>query len=210
VQGRVAVRPTKRLSITASGGVRLWWVEGDPAATSSGLSVFGLGECRQQAGFVSSTNKTAAPINCQLGTYFDPTYVPGGVTPYDANPANRATFTTIDGLGNLNAKYRFGSGDVGFKGMIEAGSRGSREGADVFGEKLWDGGRYATGARASLYGWDDPTRPDRDAISFGYVLGAGFRPSQVANMKLEFEHDMNRLVGMRYRVMGALNLRVPK
>ena len=92
--------------------------------------------------------------------------------------------------------------------MLEAGDRGSREGVDIAAEKALDGGRYTVGARTSLYGWHDPTRPDRDATSFGYVLTSGFRPMRVAEFRLEWEHDMNRLVGQRYRVLALINLLV--
>ena len=61
-----------------------------------------------------------------------------------------------------------------------------------------------------MYGWSDPTRPDRDAVSFGYVLAAGFSPAQVARFKLEWEHDTNRLVGQRYRIVALVNLLVIK
>src|SRR5262249_23750331 len=129
---------------------------------------------------------------------------------YSFDPANRAPATTADGVGNLNARYRWPSGDVALKGMVEAGARGKRDGADVWGEKRWDGGRWTTAARASLDAWSDPPPPDRDAVSFGYVLAGGFRPFSVANLRLEWEHDTNRLVGQRYRVMVLLNVRVLK
>jgi len=73
-------------------------------------------------------------------------------------------------------------------------------------KKRWDGGRFTTGARVSLYGWADPDRPDRDAVSFAYVLAGGFRPHKVAGFRLEWEHDVNRLVGQRYRVMALINV----
>ena len=74
-----------------------------------------------------------------------------------------------------------------------------------------DGGRFTTGARVSLYGWDDPTRPDRDAVSFAYVLAGGFKPVQLRrSFRLEWEHDTNRLVGQRYRVMALVNVLVIK
>jgi hypothetical protein len=199
VSGRIAVKATKHFDITASGGTRLWWVEGNPAPGAGGLSVFGANEC-------GHANVTAP---CQIGrVFFDAAQA--NVAQWTQDPKNRPTITTVDGIGNLNSRYRFASGDVALKGMVEAGSRGSREGADVSGEKRWDGGRWLTGARVSLYGWNDPTRPDRDAVSFGYVLAGGFRPAQVANLRLEWEHDMNRLVGQRYRVMAVLNVRVLK
>src|SRR5262249_53020171 len=44
--GRVAVRVTKRFEVTASGGARLWWAQGDPTPDPrSGLSAYGLHEC---------------------------------------------------------------------------------------------------------------------------------------------------------------------
>jgi hypothetical protein len=117
---------------------------------------------------------------------------------------------SADALANLAGRYRFRTAEVGLRGMMQAGERGRRAGADLSSEKRLDGGRYALGARVSLYDWADPLRPDRDATSFGYVLGAGYRPGEVADFKLEWEHDMNRLVGQRFRVVGLVNLRVAK
>ena len=202
--GRVAVRASKQFDVTASGGARLWWTEGDASTAPGGLSGYGLNECQ-------SLNKAqpTVPLTCQIGQVtLDP--ASSAAIGYALRDANRATTTTVDAVGNLNGKYRFASGDVGFKGMVEVGARGKREGGDLSGEKRWDGGRYTTGARVSVYGWADPTRPDRDAVSFGYVLAGGFKPAQVANMRVEWEHDTNRLVGQRYRVMAVLNLRVLK
>jgi hypothetical protein len=210
--GRVAVRASKHLDVTASGGARLWWTQGDPRTGpgTGGLSNYGYGECSQLR------LVEGHPVNCQLGQVtLDPGSAgvsAGGaaLAAYTQDPANRGTFTTVDAVGNLDSRYRFASGDVALKGMFETGSRGYREGADVSGEKRWDGGRYTTGAHVSVYGWADPLRPDRDAISFGYVLAGGFRPFQVAHMRVEWEHDTNRLVGQRYRVMAVLNIRVLK
>ncbi len=200
ITGRASVRFTKRLDMTASGGARLWQVEGDPTPGANGLSNFGAGEC--MAAMFSSKQ-------CTLGQV---AYDPARPAPaaFAQDPANRATVMTADALGNLDGRYRWGSGDVSLRSMVEAGSRGSREGADVAGEERWDGGRFTTGARASLYGWHDPTRPDRDAVSFGYVLAGGFKPASVANFRIEWEHDTNRLVGQRYRVVGLIDLLVLK
>jgi hypothetical protein len=206
--GRVAIRATKRLNVTASGGARLWWTEGDASPGAGGLSVFGANECAAAAKS-QPTGAVPGAIKCTIGqTWFDPATAP--IQSFTQSAANRPTMTTVDAIGNLNGRYRFASGDVGLKGMIETGARGNREGADVSGEKRWDGGRYLTGARVSVYGWADPTRPDRDAVSFAYVLAGGFRPAEIANMRVEWEQDTNRLVGQRYRVMAVLNLRVLK
>lgn len=126
----------------------------------------------------------------------------------EGDPDSRAETATLDVLGDLSGRYRFGSGDVGARGTLQTGARGHRAGGELSGEKRLDGGRYAVGARASLYDWADPLRPDRDATSFGYVLGFGYRPADIANLRLEWEHDMNRLVGQRFRVVALLDLLV--
>jgi hypothetical protein len=202
LSGRAAFHFTKRIDMTASGGARLWQVEGDPAPGAGGLSNFGAAEC-------AAVKVTTPAIKCALGqvSYDGST---GPALSYAQNEANRAVTTTLDAMGNLDGRFRWGFGEASLRGMVEAGSRGTREGADLAGEARWDGGRFTTGARTSLYGWHDPTRPDRDAVSFGYVLAGGFKPAQVSNFRVEWEHDTNRLVGQRYRVMALVNLLVLK
>lgn len=189
--GRVAVDVTRELDVAASGGVRAWSAEGDP-------DTFGAGEC-EAAG---------QPETCVGVGYLDP--ATEAIKPYARDEANRGATMSADALANLTGRYRFRTAEVGLRGMLQAGERGRRTGADLSGEKRLDGGRYALGARLSLYDWEDPLRPERDATSFGYVLGAGYRPDEVADLKLEWEHDMNRLVGQRFRVVALLNLRVAK
>ena len=199
ITGRATARFTKRWDATLTGGVRLWSADGDPAT-------FGVEQCKDQK----------AAIDCAAvpspGTTIDPstTGSADATQPWSRRPENRAVATTLDTLANVSARYRFGSGNLSVRGMLEAGDRGSREGVDVAAEKALDGGRYSVGARTSLYGWHDPTRPDRDATSFGYVLTSAFRPMRVAEFRLEWEHDMNRLVGQRYRVLALINLLVLK
>jgi hypothetical protein len=120
------------------------------------------------------------------------------------------TATESDVLGNLSARYRTHSLRAGFRGLIETGDRGHREGGDLYGEHDWLGGRWLGEARVSLYNWKDNLRPDRATTSFGYVLGVGFQPNKVARALVEFEHDMNSLVGQRFRLLALLNIRVGK
>ncbi len=188
---RASIRWSKRFDTTLSGGVRLWLTDGDP-------NTFGDGECKAIG---------LAP-DCSETSYANASV--GDLKAYVRDEANRSFTTTADGLANLNARYRFGTGNVSLRAMMQAGVRGSREGADLAAEKGFFGGRYTAGARASIYGWHDPTRPDRDATSFGYVLTGGFKPARVAQFKLEWEHDMNRLIGQRFRVLALINLLVLK
>jgi hypothetical protein len=203
ITGRASYRITKRFDATISGGTRMWSADGDPAT-------FGVGECKAATTVTVRPDCTTIP---SPNTAIDPSTTRDPLSnaqPWSRLAANRAVSTTLDVLGNVNARYRFGSGNVTLRGMLETGARGSREGADLAAEKGLDGGRYTLGARTSLYGWHDPTRPDRDATSFGYVLAAGFTPLRAANFRLEWEHDMNRLVGQRFRVLALINLLVLK
>lgn len=118
--------------------------------------------------------------------------------------------TQQDVLANVAARYRFGVGLVGVRGLSETGDRGNRQGGDLYGERNFLGRRWSALGRVSVYDWDDKLRPDRNATSFAYTIGGAFRPSPVAEAILEWEHDMNRLVGQRFRILAVLNLKVTK
>lgn len=185
--GRAAIDLTRELDLAVSGGARLWSTDGDPEA-------FRAGQC-QEAGLTGAA--------CE-GAFVNP----DSIEEFTRAEDNRAAAVTIDVLANLSARYRLRSAELGLRGMVQAGESGRRVGADLSGEKRLDGGRYALGARTSLYNWNDPLREDRGATSFGYVIGAGYRPSGTGDLRIEWEHDMNRLVGHRFRVLAMLNLRV--
>lgn len=188
---RAAVRVSRAFDFSLQGGARLWATDGDPAT-------FGAGECDARG-----------LDGCVPGqSYLDPTQF--SVAKFARDPANRKQQLVTDGVGNAAARYRLGSGTVGLRGMVQAGERGHRAGGDLFGDQTFVGGKVMLGARVSLYDWDDPMRPDRSATSFGYVLGAGYKHSRIADFRIEWEHDMNRLVGHRFRVVGLLNLWVIK
>jgi len=124
--------------------------------------------------------------------------------------APRESTAVTDWLGDLSGRYRFSNAMLRVRGMFERGEGGHRQGADIYGEQRFLGGRWMASGRLSLYDWQDNLRPDRDATSFAYVLGGGFRPSAVVDALLEWEHDMNRLVGQRYRLLAVVSLTVTK
>ena len=190
--GRVAVRATTALDFAVSGGVRQWRTEGDP-------STFSATECQ-----AAMRDGRATSADCAGGATFDPST--GAVRDATRDSTNRASATTHDGLANASARYAWPSGLATLRGSVQTGERGRRVGGDAQGEKRLSGGRYTLGGRLSLYDWNDPERPDRAATSFAYVLGFGFRPATSADFRLEWEHDMNRLVGQRFRVVGLLNV----
>jgi hypothetical protein len=62
----------------------------------------------------------------------------------------------------------------------------------------------------SLYDFSDGLRPERDATSAGYVLGAGIAPTLIGVIRsrfgAEWEHNYNRLIGHGFRVLLTLTL----
>jgi len=134
----------------------------------------------------------------------------GDPNTYGMGDTSRAQVKQNDLVGNAAGRYRYDNGLFGLRGLFERGDRGHRQGGDLYGERYWMGGRWTATARVSVFDWDDKLRPDRSATSFAYVLGGAFRPSEVAQAMLEWEHDMNRLVGQRFRILAVLNLTVGK
>jgi hypothetical protein len=121
-------------------------------------------------------------------------------------PSNGVAF---DEGASLSARYRFGEGSVGIRGNGNFGDGGDRVGTDVFGERIFET-RYVASARASLWQWNDKLRPDRDATSVGYVGGIGYIFATRSRALIEWEHNMNRLVGHRFRLMLWLTVAVTK
>ncbi len=117
--------------------------------------------------------------------------------------------STFDSGGNLAAKYKWGWGHLGLRGRGNFGSDGDSVGGDAYGERVF-ATRYILEGRAGVWQWNDKLRPDRDATSFGYTAGAGYRLAERSKVLIEFDHNMNRLVGQRFRVMAWLTVAVTK
>jgi hypothetical protein len=114
--------------------------------------------------------------------------------------------------GGLRARYRWPTARLVFRGSGLFGDQGRRVGADLSYEKTLLACMFVEG-RLSLWEFRDKLRTDgaggsRDATSLGYVVAAGYRLSREANAMLQWEHDSNRLVGMRYRILAMLDVRV--
>lgn len=187
--GRVTAKLTPKADIAASGGVRIWTMEGDPQA---------LGEAEVAA------CKAAMPESaCQ---WLDPSE--GAVKAASRDSAVRGPARTADLIAQASARYRFRLGDVGANVSVQAGDSGHTDGGRLWASRRLDGGRYEVRGSVSLYDWADPDRPSRDATSFGYVLGFGYTPSPIAKLGLEWEHDVNRLIGQRFRVLGRVQIAV--
>lgn len=195
---RVAVGPFEGFEANATGGARLWMADGDP-------ETYAQAQCT-----ANSTN----PVQIQqcLDFGIDPSN--GNDEAFSRDEANRQTTIAPDLLGNVGARYRWSNGYVGGDAMLETGfgdeatNRGNRYGGGFYGKQDVVGGLFWIGARVNGYHWNDPTRQGRDATSFGYVVAPELLPWEYTKFRVEWQHDTNRLVGQRFRMMGYITLRV--
>lgn len=130
-----------------------------------------------------------------------------GTSPNGLAAGNYYPSSGIDPMGgaNLAARYHIGEGAIGARGAADVAQSGDRLGMDLYGERTLET-RYVMSGRAGVWRWNDTLRPDRDATSFGYVAGAGYKLFPRSLVMAEFEHNMNRIAGQRFRVMIWLTL----
>jgi hypothetical protein len=167
--------------------------------TTEKLSIAGGAHARMFRQQTESDVPNSSPSNSQGG----PTTTP--VPNY--YPTAAATF---DGGGNLAAKYKWGHmGYLGLRGHGNFGQEGDSVGGDGYGERVF-ATKYILEGRAGVWQWNDKLRPDRDAVSFGYTAGAGYRLAEKSKVLVEFDHNVNRIVGQRFRAMVWLTLAVAK
>jgi len=134
-----------------------------------------------------------------------------GTAPNGLSTANYFPSGSLDvmGGGNFAARWHIGEGALGARAAADAARNGERLGVDVYGERTFET-RYVVSARTGVWQWDDNLRPDRDATSFQYVIGGGYKLLPRSLVYVDFEHDINRLVGHRFRGMLWLSLAVSK
>ncbi len=113
----------------------------------------------------------------------------------------------MDEGGNLQVRYHTSQTRVLLQGSGDFGQEGRRVGGDLSGEHVFEM-RYVTGLRAGLWDWKDDLRPDRATTSFQYVADVGYRFLPRCQGTVEWEHDINGLVGQRFRLMFLLSLGV--
>ena len=132
----------------------------------------------------------------------------GALNTSDASfyPQNALTFN--EG-GGMSVRHRSGANVEGARASGNFGPEGDRVGADLYAERIYEV-RYLLEARGSLWQWDDRLRPNRDAVSVGGVLGAGYIFSPRTRVLAEFEEDLNRLSGARTRLMLWLSVAAAK
>ncbi len=138
----------------------------------------------------SRSGRRERPVPCPT-----PNYALGqNVYPSNGHP--------FDEGGNLSARYR--TGDTTRRPARRAATAATRATAWAPTSRRSASSRRGTSRalRTGVWQWNDKLRPDRDATSFNYVLGPRLPVSRRARRRsIEWEHDMNRLVGQRFRLM---------
>jgi hypothetical protein len=120
-----------------------------------------------------------------------------GIYPTNGHP--------FDEGADLGAKYKWGEGSLGLRGAANFGDAGDRVGADVTAQRALET-RYLLSGRIGVWNWDDKLRSEGSVTNFGYMLGAGYRFATRCHTMFEFQHDMNKLVGQRFRALLTLSL----
>ncbi|HHH28523.1 MAG TPA: hypothetical protein ENK57_09275 [Polyangiaceae bacterium] len=216
--GRVALGPFEGFDMSLSGGARLWITDGDPES-------YALDQCTYM--LTGQVGGNPDPVALQRCIQYGIEPGVGGIDPATGAPQPsgrdaeysrldeaRTTVIAPDLLGNLGARYTWGNGMVGLDSMVQTGfgdvatNRGRRVGGALRAKQALAGGMFWLGGRVSVYDWTDPSRDDRDATSFGYVVAPEYRPADLARIRVEWEHNMNRLVGQRFRLLGLVTFRL--
>jgi hypothetical protein len=115
----------------------------------------------------------------------------------------------FNGGGNLSAKFRRRDTLLTLNGVVNVGDAGDRVGGDVSGEHVFET-HYILSGRVGLWHWQDNLRPDRSALSFGAVVGGAYRFFRASQIGVEWENDINQLVGWRVRVLGYARFTVTR
>jgi hypothetical protein len=140
----------------------------------------------------------SAANGCSPSTNYDAlaTYFPTNGHPFDEGA-------------DLHARWKTGETNLSLRAAGDWGDEGDRAGADIAGDHVFES-RYIASVRTGVWQWDDKLRPDRSTTSFNYVLGVGYRFAPRSQGSIEWEHDINGLVGQRFRIMLMLTLAAVK
>lgn len=116
----------------------------------------------------------------------------------------------VDELAALNARYRWGQGQLRFDADSQWGDTGHRVGGSVSASRRFVEGYYDTLVVLSLYDYANALRVERAATSAGYVLGAGVAPEIEgvvrSRLGLQWEHWYSRLDAHQFRVLLTLSV----
>jgi hypothetical protein len=116
---------------------------------------------------------------------------------------------TFNGGGSLGMRFRRKDTLITSNAVVNVGDQGDRVGGDVMAERIFDA-RWVLNGRVGIWHWEDKLRPDRRTSSYGAVLGGAYRFFHGSQIGVEWENDINGIVGWRTRVLGYLRFVVTK
>ncbi|MGH7272696.1 MAG: hypothetical protein ACREJ3_19890, partial [Polyangiaceae bacterium] len=170
------------------------------------LSIAGGANIRIFSVQTAAFDPTGSGTSCSTPPCYSPS------TNYAVNPG--ATYYPTNGHpfdegGDVSARWRTGETRLALRGAGNLGDEGDRVGGDVSGERTFET-RYVVTGRAGVWQWDDKLRPDRSTADFTYVVGLGYVFAPRSQARVEWEQDMNGLVGQRFRLLVWLQLAASK
>lgn len=116
----------------------------------------------------------------------------------------------VDELVGLNARYRWGQGELRFDADSQWGDTGHRVGGNLSAAQHFLEGYYDTLVVLSLYDFEDALREQRGTTSLGYVVGGGLAPEIEglvrSRLGLQWEHWFNQLDAHQFRVLLTLSV----
>ncbi|HEY6727738.1 MAG TPA: hypothetical protein VI197_27070 [Polyangiaceae bacterium] len=116
----------------------------------------------------------------------------------------------VDELAALNARYRWGQGELRFDADSQWGDTGHRVGGNLSASRRFLEGYYDTLVVLSLYDFEDGLREERGTTSMGYVLGGGLSPEIErvlrSRLGLQWEHWYSQRDAHQFRVLLTLSV----
>lgn len=202
---------TRRLTLSADYDYYVPTFDGDSiwnfflAMPMNDLGLRAAWEATDRLAITGGLRGRAFTVQTEAETLESPTS-PNGLASQNQYPSSG-----LDTMGGANAavRYRIGEGQLGARAAGDVHRTGDRVGVDVYGERTIET-RYVLQGRAGVWHWSDELRDDRDATNLGYVVGAGYKLFARSLVLLDFQHDMNRIAGQRFRTMLWLTVATSK
>jgi hypothetical protein len=153
----------------------------------------------------SPSDRLSVAAGAKLRVFTVPAVRPDLGDPYDRSGAAPTNGHPFDEGVTASVRWRSGVSAIALRAAGDFGDEGDRVGADASAERVFET-RYVVRGRLGLWHWDDRLRPSRSAASLGCVAGFGYRFAPRSQGMVEWEQDMNRLVGQRFRLVFSLTL----
>jgi hypothetical protein len=188
-----------------------------PSYDADSIWNFFLGEPRNDAGLRANVNvdehlSLAANGHVRMFMVQTAQLDTGGATAMNFSD-NTAVYPTnghpFDEGGDFSLRWKDGETRMDVHAAGDVGDEGNRVGGDGSIQHVFES-RYVASGRVGVWQWDDKLLPDRTTTSFQYVADLGYRFAPRSQGSIDWEHDINGLVGQRFRLMLSLSLGLTK